>query len=98
MAKLPVTVCYATSQGELWRDLEVEEGTTIGQAIERSGILQEVPGFDLAQHAVGLYGKKRPLETVVRARDRIELYRPLVADPKTARRRRTNRGTPDGSV
>ena len=98
MAKLPVQVCYATSQGEAWRALEVEQGTTIAQAIEQSGILQEVAGIDLAQQAVGVFGKKRPLDTLVRAGDRIEIYRPLLADPKNARRRRSSRGAPGGAV
>ena len=98
MAKLPVQVCYATSQGEVWRDLEVEQGTTIAQAIEQSGILQEVPDLDPAQHPVGVYGKKRSPDTEVRARDRIELYRPLVADPQNARRRRTAKRAPDASA
>lgn len=89
MAELiKVQVCYATPQREYYRDLAVAPGTTIGQAIADSGVLQDIPGIDLAVDAVGLYGKKRPLDTVLRERDRIEIYRPLVADPKEARRRR----------
>ena len=89
MAKqLHVQLCYATAGHETLRDLVVEEGTTIEQAIVQSGVLQDVPGIDLAVQPVGLYGKKRPLDTVLRERDRIEIYRPLVADPKESRRRR----------
>lgn len=89
--KLRVQVCYATASGEVLRELEVEEGTTIGQAIGMSGLLVEVPAIDLASQPVGLHGKKRPLETVLREHDRIEIYRPLVADPKESRRRRADK-------
>jgi putative ubiquitin-RnfH superfamily antitoxin RatB of RatAB toxin-antitoxin module len=85
---LQVTLCYATPTRELLRELKVAPGTTIGQAITESGMLAEVPEFDLGTHPVGIYGKKQPLDTVLREHDRIELYRPLVADPKDSRRRR----------
>lgn len=86
--QLQVQVCYATALREVLRDLRVDPGTTIEQAIAQSALLQDFPGIDLATHPVGIYGKKKPLETVLRAHDRIEIYRPLVADPKDARRRR----------
>ena len=88
---LHVQVCYAIGQCEVLRDLTVEQGTTIEQAIAQSGIVHEVPGIDLAVQPVGLYGKTRPLDTVLRERDRIEIYRPLVADPKDSRRRRAEK-------
>lgn len=86
-----VQVCYAAPLREYFYDLVVEQGTTIEQAIGLSGILQEIPGIDLAVQPVGLYGKKRPLDTVLRERDRIEIYRPLVADPKESRRKRAEK-------
>lgn len=86
-----VQVCYATAVHEYYRDLTVPAGTTIEQAIRQSGILTDIPGIDLAVQPVGLYGKKRPLDTVLRERDRIEIYRPLVADPKESRRRRAEK-------
>jgi putative ubiquitin-RnfH superfamily antitoxin RatB of RatAB toxin-antitoxin module len=88
---IEVQVCYATALREYVRELTVEQGTTIEQAIVQSGVLQDIPGIDLATQPVGLFGKKRPLETVLRARDRIEIYRPLVADPKESRRRRADK-------
>ena len=91
MAEIRVQVCYATAVAELLREVTVEEGTTIEQAVRRSGILDDVPGIDLATQPVGLYGKKKPLDTVLRARDRIEIYRPLVADPKDSRRKRAEK-------
>lgn len=87
---LQVQVCYATALREYCRELAVEQGTTIEQAIVQSGVLQDIPGIDLGTQPVGLYGKKRPLDTVLRAHDRIEIYRPLVADPKESRRRRAD--------
>ncbi len=92
MAKqLPVQVCYATGAQVFLRDLVVEEGATIAQAIALSGVLAEVPEIDLALQPVGLFGKKRALDTVLREHDRIEIYRPLVADPKDSRRRRAEK-------
>jgi putative ubiquitin-RnfH superfamily antitoxin RatB of RatAB toxin-antitoxin module len=85
---LHVTLCYATPDIEILRELSVAPGTTIGEAIAVSHQLAELPGIDLAAHPAGIFGKKRPLDTVLREHDRIELYRPLVADPKDSRRRR----------
>jgi putative ubiquitin-RnfH superfamily antitoxin RatB of RatAB toxin-antitoxin module len=68
--------------------MKVEQGTTIGQAIEASGVLEQYPEINLVTQPVGIYAKKKTLDTVLRERDRIEIYRPLVADPKDSRRRR----------
>lgn len=89
--KISVQVCYATSLREYLQELTVEQGCTIEQAIRQSGVLEAIPGIDLALQPVGLYGKKKPLDTVLRARDRIEIYRPLVADPKESRRKRAEK-------
>lgn len=91
--QIRVQVSYATSSSEYLRDLEVPSGTTIEQAIRQSGVLEEVAGIDLHAQPVGLYGKKRPLDTVLRERDRIEIYRPLLADPKEARRKRAKKSS-----
>lgn len=87
-APVGITVCYASDRHEWLRALEVEAGTTLGEAIERSGVLQDFPDINLTTQPVGIYAKKKTLDTVVRERDRIEIYRPLVADPKDSRRRR----------
>ena len=86
-----VQVSYATPMHEYLRELAVEAGTTIEQAIRLSGVLDEIPGIDLTVQPVGLYGKKRALDTVLRERDRIEIYRALVADPKESRRKRAEK-------
>ncbi|WP_051971580.1 RnfH family protein [Massilia sp. 9096] len=87
-AEVQVYVLYATPQREFLHPMRVEPGTTIGQAIERSGVLQSFPEINLVTQPVGIYGKKKTLDTVLRERDRIEIYRPLVADPKDSRRKR----------
>ena len=89
--QIHVQVCYATDTSEYLRALTVEQGATIAQAIEQSGILAEIPGIDLATQPVGIYAKKKPLDTVLREHDRIEIYRPLVADPKETRRKRAEK-------
>ncbi|MGZ8288078.1 MAG: RnfH family protein [Telluria sp.] len=86
--QIHVQVCYGTALREYFRYLTVDAGTTIEQAIAQSGVLRDIPGIDLAVQPVGIYGKKKPLDTVLRERDRIEIYRALVADPKDSRRRR----------
>ena len=91
--RIKITLCYAPSPVPILYALEVEEGTTIGQAIEFSGILQEAPEINLVTMPVGIYGKKKTLDTVLRARDRVEIYRPLIADPKDARRRRAKKSS-----
>jgi putative ubiquitin-RnfH superfamily antitoxin RatB of RatAB toxin-antitoxin module len=85
---LQVYVTYALPQTEFIRPLRVAPGTTVGQAIEQSGVLATYPDINLVTQPVGIYGKKKTLETALRDRDRVEIYRPLVADPKDSRRKR----------
>ena len=87
-AALDVVVSYATPQQEFIRPMRVAPGTTIGQAIEGSGVLARFPEINLVTQPVGIYGKKKTLDTALRERDRIEIYRALVADPKDSRRKR----------
>jgi putative ubiquitin-RnfH superfamily antitoxin RatB of RatAB toxin-antitoxin module len=86
--QIKVQVCYATPDYEFLRELQVPAGTTLEQAVRLSGLLEEVPQIDLASAAVGIYAKKKALDTVLREHDRVEVYRPLLADPKETRRRR----------
>jgi len=85
---LQVYVVYATAQQEFIQPMRVAAGTTIGQAIEGSGVLARFPDINLVTQPVGIYGKKKTLDTALRERDRIEIYRALVADPKDSRRKR----------
>lgn len=88
MAELQVYVSYATPQQEFIHPMRVAPGTTIGQAIEQSGVLALFPDINLVTQPVGIYAKKKTLDTQLAERDRIEIYRSLVADPKDSRRRR----------
>jgi len=90
-ALVSVQVSYITPQLQFLRTLAVPHGTTIQQAIQLSGLLQEVPDIDLMQMKVGIYSKIKSLDTVLRERDRVEVYRPLLVDPMVARRARANK-------
>lgn len=83
-----VQVVYALPDAQTRIDIMVAPGTTVRQAIEQSGILQLFPNIDLLTAKVGIFGKIVPLDRLLRDRDRVEIYRPLIADPKAARRRR----------
>jgi putative ubiquitin-RnfH superfamily antitoxin RatB of RatAB toxin-antitoxin module len=85
---LQVYVTYATPSREYVQPMKVAPGTTIGEAIEHSGVLVTFPEIDLAHQPVGIYSRKKTLDTVLRERDRVEIYRPLLADPKESRRKR----------
>lgn len=84
-----IELVYALSERQVLVELEVTPGTTVAQAIEQSGIARY--GADIASAPVGIFGKRVTRETVLRAGDRIEIYRPLTADPKAMRRRRNRR-------
>jgi len=86
--KLAVEVAYAKPEEQVIIPLEVEQGTTVQQAIELSGILEQFPEIDLAQNKFGIFGKIAKSDSELLDRDRVEIYRPLIADPKESRRRR----------
>jgi uncharacterized protein len=88
---LAVEVVYASPGRPVLVGLEVPPGTTLGDAIERSGILRQCPDIDLRRQAVGVFGRLRRLEEAVQPGDRIEIYRPLPAAPVEMRRRRAAR-------
>ncbi len=89
--KLAVEVCYLGTQRHYLIPLEVPAGCTLHQAIEASGILQQAPEIDLSVWRVGVFGKLRALDTALKAHDRVEIYRPLKADPMESRRRRASK-------
>jgi uncharacterized protein len=88
---LRVEVAYALPEKQVVIALKVEEGTTALLAIERSGILQQFPKANPRRDGVGVFGKRMALGTPLREGDRVEIYRPLIADPKAARRERAKR-------
>ena len=85
---LTVQVCYALLEQRFLEEFHVQPGTTIAKAIDASGVLKHFPLIDLSQQRVGIFGKLKTMDTVLREGDRIEIYRPLQADPKETRRRR----------
>lgn len=87
-----VEVAYALPEQQLIVELMVPEGTTAEQAVLQSGIIGKFPEIDLAQNKLGIFGKLIKADTVLRERDRVEVYRPLIADPKEVRRQRAAEG------
>lgn len=89
---IQIEVTYAKPERQDIISVKLPEGSTIQQAIEASGLLQRNPEIELAKAKVGIYGKLSRMDTVVRARDRVEIYRPLIADPKEVRKQRAAEG------
>ncbi len=87
-----VEVAYAKPDIQVLLSVEAEEGMTIRQVIERSGVLEQFPEIDLEKGKFGIFSKLSKLDTTVRAKDRIEIYRPLIADPKAVRKQRAAEG------
>ena len=90
--QIQIEVAYARPDQQLLLPLRVAAGSTVAQVIEVSGVLEKFPEIDLARNKVGIFGKLTKLDTVVRERDRIEIYRALIADPKEVRRQRAEEG------
>ncbi len=88
MADIRVQICYANPDTQYLRELRLPEGATLQSAIEQSGVLNDAPEIDLGAWHVGVYGKLKTLDTLLRNHDRVEIYRPLTADPKESRRKR----------
>jgi putative ubiquitin-RnfH superfamily antitoxin RatB of RatAB toxin-antitoxin module len=78
--------------------LQLPAEATVREAIERSGVLQLHPEIDLSRAAVGIHGRRLPLDARLRAHDRVEIYRPLQCDPKEARRLRYRAKASAGKV
>ncbi len=89
---LRIEVVYALPDRQEVARLQLPEGTTAQQAIEVSGLLAKFPEIDLAKSKLGIYAKLIKPDTVLRDRDRVEIYRPLIADPKEVRKQRAAEG------
>ena len=87
-----VEVAYALPNKQSLISIEVESGSTLKEAIEASGILETFEQIDLTKDRVGIFAKFATLDTILRDKDRVEIYRPLVADPKKARKDRAAEG------
>jgi hypothetical protein len=86
-----VEIVYALAQQAWTSVMELPIGATASDAVMRSDFASRVPGFDLAMLGYAIFGKTISASTVLRDGDRLELLRPLVADPKQARRQRAER-------
>ncbi|MBK7898190.1 MAG: RnfH family protein [Azonexus sp.] len=89
---LTVQVCYALAGKQELVQLRVPEGTTVQGAIEQSGLLTKYPEIDLKKNKLGIFAKLSKADTPLRDRDRVEIYRPLIADPKEVRKQRAAEG------
>ena len=88
MSDFRVEVVYALPQRQTLIALTVDEGTTVAQAIRRSGLLEQHPDLDPKTAQVGVWGRAVELDHRLRDRDRVEIHRPITADAKEARRDR----------
>jgi hypothetical protein len=91
-AKMSVEVVYALPDRQPLLRVQLDEGATVDDAIRASGLLETFPEIDLAKNKVGIFSKLVKLDEKVRDRDRVEIYRPLIADPKEVRRKRAEEG------
>ncbi len=89
--RFEVEVAYARPDEQVIVTVMAEPGVTLEQAVARSGLLERFPEIDLERNAVGVFGKPVKRDALLRPRDRVEIYRPLIADPKEARRQRARR-------
>ena len=90
--KIMIEVSYALPKKQIIIPVLVPKDISVKEAIELSGILKKFEGIDLASNQVGIFGKLTTLDKALRDHDRIEIYRPLIADPKEIRRKRAAEG------
>jgi len=88
---IEVEIVYALPDEQFTQTLRVPAGATIGQAIEQSNLAVRYPEISPASAVVGIFGRRADASSVLQEFDRIEIYRPLIADPKQSRRARARR-------
>lgn len=89
---ITIEVVYGLLHEQSLLKFEVEEGVAIKEAIMQSGMLEKYPEIDIETVKVGIFGKMKKMAEVLREKDRIEIYRPLIADPKEVRKKRAAEG------
>ena len=89
---IQVEVAYGMEREQALLSVEGDKGMTVQDAIERFGILKRFPEIDLGVNKVGIYGKLTKLDAALQTGDRVEIYRPLIADPKEQRKKRAAEG------
>jgi hypothetical protein len=90
--KITIEVAYALPHEQTLLKVQVPSGTTLGEGVKLSGILDKYSEIDLARGKFGIFGKLSKVDVELREMDRIEIYRPLLADPKEVRKRRAEEG------
>ncbi|WP_039057061.1 RnfH family protein [Enterobacter sp. Bisph1] len=88
---IAVEVAYALPQKQYLQRVKLEEGATVEQAIMASGLLELRDDIDLKVNKVGIFSRPVKLHDIVHDGDRVEIYRPLIADPKELRRQRAEK-------
>ena len=94
--QIQIEVVYGTPTKQELLLISVDNGISVEQAIKVSGILDTFPEIDLAKNKVGIWNRTAKLTDVVKDLDRIEIYRPLIADPKEVRKRRAEKAKEEG--
>ena len=94
--QITLEVVYALPEKQTLLEVVVEKGVTVEQCIQTSGILKRFPDIDLKKNKVGIWYRTCKLADVPKDGDRIEIYRPLIADPKEVRRRRAEKAVEEG--
>ncbi|HDR2788870.1 MULTISPECIES: RnfH family protein [Enterobacter] len=89
--KIAVEVVYALPEKQYLQRVSLEENATVEDAIRASGLLELRRDIDLAKNKVGIYSRPVKLGDVLKEGDRVEIYRPLIADPKELRRQRAEK-------
>lgn len=84
---MQIGVTYSEPGQQIWLNIEVPDGATAREAIERSGILAQFPHIDLDEQKVGIFGRLIKPDAALRAGDRVEIYRAITCDPQTVPRR-----------
>jgi putative ubiquitin-RnfH superfamily antitoxin RatB of RatAB toxin-antitoxin module len=89
---LEVEVCYAMSNKQELVRVRLPLGATLQQGLDASGLLGKYPEIDVKKNKFGIWNKLSKLDAALRDKDRIEIYRPLIADPKEVRKQRAAEG------
>ena len=89
---ITVEVVYARPDTQEVVQLQLPDASTVTQAVAASGLLEKYPEIDLKKNKLGIFAKLAKADTSLRDRDRVEIYRPLIADPKEVRKQRAAEG------
>jgi len=89
---MKIEVAYALRHKQTLLNIEVDDNASVEDAILQSNILKKYPEINLKKNKIGIFGKITSLDVKLREKDRVEIYRPLIADPKEVRKQRAAEG------